>query len=128
MIKKLGSVEVFMAHWPNIRASLRQKTTDVRTILRKGELNISIFISFENIELKFLYFLETQQANDEADAAEEDEVVELLDQPGWTADDEDDWEPWANEREDVGDDDEDDDPDYKKTLSKSFSGFSLDDN
>jgi GAF domain-containing protein len=115
-----------MAHWPNIRASLRQKTTDVRTVLRKGELNICILIFLKILYFIFFILLETQQANDEADAAEEDEVVDLLDQPRWTTDEEDNWEPWLNEREDVADDD--DDPVSKQALSKSFSGFSLDEN
>jgi hypothetical protein len=50
--------------------------------------------------------------------------VELLDQPDWTANDEDDFKHSPNEIEN-GDDDAD--HVIKKTLKKSFSGFSLDD-
>ena len=75
----------------------------------------------------YLSFKEAQEANEEADAAEEDEVVELLDQPGWTADDEDDWETLPNENEETWPNERDNgEDDCKQTLSNNFSGFSLD--
>lgn len=109
MIKKLGSIDQFMTHWSNVRASLRQKCTDTRNKIDKCKL----IYFFKKLTIYKLILKTAQLVDEESEDGEED-VLELVDE------DED-----AYEREFDGHGDGDGNGEF---LNRTFSNFSIKDN